>query len=160
MLNSADPLRRKAALIVQRLRHCVNGRYAGHAVPPTKRFPCAGGGIGGQSLTEPLIPIYLCTFRGDKADRPLPSPPPLQMPSDYQEEQGARWLVANCKTRYQASTPVRGSRAHWEAMKAEDDKRLPENLVQCMFFLKLLVGTSHPGAPFQHGFWYDPHAAH
>ena len=33
----------------------------------------------------------------------------------------------------------RGSKAHWEAMKAEDD-RFSENLVQCMFFLSALIG--------------------
>ena len=47
----------------------------------------------------------------------------------------------------------RGSKAHWEAMKAEDD-RFSENLVQCMFFLSALIGFPILGI---FGFWF--HAA-
>ena len=47
---------------------------------PYQAICARGGGIGGRSLTESQIPIYLCTFRRDRSQRPAPSPyPPLQM---------------------------------------------------------------------------------
>ena len=78
MLDSADPLRRNAAVIVQRLRTCVNGRYAGHAVPPTKRF-ARGRRRRGHSLTELSFSIYLGMFRGEGPCDPPPPPYPHYM---------------------------------------------------------------------------------
>ena len=79
-IDSADPLRRNVALIVQRLRTCVNGRYAGQRAPYQAICP-RGGGLGGHSLTElEFFYILMYVQRGKDAHRPAHPLPYPQVP--------------------------------------------------------------------------------
>ena len=74
MLINAEALRRSAGCDCRVLAYLCKRqvRRAGRA--PYQAIAARGGQVGGQSLTEPVISIYLCMFRGERSKRPAPSP--------------------------------------------------------------------------------------